>query len=423
MPEMRLINILKALALFVLMIIPGNCYSPPEQIPAVGVEAEEQGKPVVAVKLMSDVKEVFYSNEMPFTIVCMKPDSAIEEYFSISRITIKNDYNGLSVHDSNYGKLSSNLTSVYFRQTTRSGVGRIGGNGYRGRIYIIPGKKKGTISVLNRLDVDNYLKGVLPAEMGVRRDDEYESLKAMAVAARTYALHKIQRGGGKGLLESTIMDQVYRGFDNEYYAASRAVDETSGEVLKYGDKLIQVQYFAVCGGRTERIEDVWGGDSLPYYRVVNDGDYCAWAKSYFWEEEFSRELLERRLNTYFINKYGEPLPGNLKDIKVLKRSRSGRVKLLKIYTTQTQVELYADKIRVHIGTVDDPSKRLPSTLFELDVERDAFGDLRYVRFIGRGNGHGIGMCQCGAIGRARAGYNYRQILQKYYPGTSLEKLY
>lgn len=379
--------------------------------------------PYVSVKVLSEVKEVKYSNDEPFVIVTTYNDSSKEEYFSISKITVKKKGSGLAVYDRNYGRLSKNAVEVYFRQTSGDGVARVNGKGYRGGIYIFPQRGKKNVEVINRLDIDSYLKGVLPAEMGIRDENEYEALKAQAVAARTYALKKAIGRGGMGFLKATISDQVYLGYDSEYPLADKAIEETAGEVLKYDGELIDAYFFAVCGGKTESIDQVWGGDPLQYSKSTDDSDYCAWAKSYFWEDEFPRELAQRRLERYFRGTSGLGLRGKLEDIKVLTRTSSGRVNLLKIYTSKKQYELQGDKIRWAFRKSSDYSKILPSTLFDIDEKFNKFGELESIKFVGRGNGHGIGMCQCGAIGRARRGQNYREILNIYYPGTLIENIY
>jgi stage II sporulation protein D len=423
MPERKKFANFLILILISLIMLPGSCYSPDDMPQRVPEKVVKHQGPTVTVKLSEGQREVVYSNNMPFILVCVQPDGTEVEFFSISEITVKGGGNGLNVYDRNYGKLTSRTRKVYIRQTSDLGMNVIEGKAYRGRIIILPGGASGTLIVLNKLDIDSYLKGVIPVEMGLRNDNELEALKAQAVAARSYALSKMQKNRYNNTLESSVLDQVYGGADCEYPLAGRAVEQTEGLVLMHDGALVPAYYFAVCGGRTEKIEDVWGGEPLPYSRVIDDHDYCGWAANYFWEDYFHRELLEERLDRYFRRNNGRGLNGVIKDIKIITRSESGRVKVLKIYTNREQLEIKSDRIRWAVRKSTDYNKILPSTLFEIEVERDPLGNLKAVRFLGRGNGHGIGMCQCGAIGRARRGQDFRQILSTYYPSTEIKKYY
>ena len=416
--------LISAISVLCLSLIQNRCHTPHDNSAKNAVNVgDKSNSPQVSVRIVDNVRRIVYTNHIPFIIVCTHHDNSEEEYFSISEITVKSGRNGVIVYDRNYGTLSSNLKRIYFRQTSGRGIGRINGKGYRGKIFVFPSREDGTLTVINRLDVDSYLMGVLPEEMGHWGSDEYEALKAQAVAARTYALYKIQKSGKDGILESTVLDQVYGGYDNEDKMANNAVASTAGEVIMFNERMIPAYYFAACGGRTESIDQVWGGRAVPFSISIDDKNYCAWAKNYFWEDKFSRELLQKRLDLYYKKENGTGLPGILKNIIIITRSKSGRVKLLKIYTNRTQIELQSDNIRWAIRKSSDYSKILPSTMFDLKIERDDFGNLTTARLIGRGNGHGIGMCQCGALGRARQDQDYRRILSAYYPNTAVRKNY
>ncbi|MCP4632777.1 MAG: SpoIID/LytB domain-containing protein [candidate division Zixibacteria bacterium] len=410
--------------LLVIISLQMQCHNSSNGLPKNTAEYEDSSKnPEVSVKIVEAAKEIIYTNNDPFVIVCTNKDSTTAEYFSVSEITVKSSRTGLVVYDKNYGKLAGDLSRIYFRQTIKNGIGRVNWKGYRGQVYIVSGKKSGSLDVINKLDIDSYLKGVLPKEMGIRELEEFEALKAQAVSARTYALKKLSKSRGSRVLESTILDQVYTGYEDEYNLANKAVDNTAGEAMMYKDKLITAYYFAVCGGRTAGIDEVWGSPPQGYLVSINDENYCAWAKNYFWEDEFSKELLERRLNSYYKNKTGVGLSGTLKDIKVITREESGRINVLKIYTSLKQYEIKGDNIRWAIRKSADYSKILPSTLFDLKIGYGDYGNIETIKFVGRGNGHGIGMCQCGAIGRARQGQDYLTILSSYYNAIKIEKVY
>lgn len=259
--------------------------------------------------------------------------------------------------------------------------------------------------------------------MGKRKKGELEALKAQAIAARTYALSKMGQYDGTYDLKATIYDQVYTGMDGEETLVNQAVNETEGKILTYQDKLIQAYYHANCGGRTESLGEVWSGAGEPYLLSVEDGDFCAWAGNYRWEEEWSRRELEQRLFEFLSEREGmdEEDFGRLLDLKILDRAPSGRVKVLLVSTDRGDFTIEKDKIRWALKRSQDII--LPSTLFDLEITRGTDSSLIKAKAVGKGSGHGIGMCQTGAIGMANRGFSFSEILAHYYPGTKILKYY
>jgi len=275
------------------------------------------------------------------------------------------------------------------------------------------------------INLEDYLKGVVPAEMGKRERNEIEALKAQAVAARTYALSKTGQYDGAYDLKATIDDQVYQGMDKEDLLVNEAVDQTKGKVLTYQGKLAEVYYHANCGGKTEKLDEIWSGEGKPYLISVEDGNFCSWAKNYKWEEEWSRQTLERRLVKFLSEEQGiSPQSfGKLKNLVIAQRAPSGRVKLLIVKTDKGDFQIRKDKIRWALTRSSSEDAILPSTFFKLEMTKDKHGYLLKIKAIGKGNGHGIGMCQTGAIGMARRGFSYSQILDTYYSATKILNFY
>jgi stage II sporulation protein D len=146
--------------------------------------------------------------------------------------------------------------------TTLQGKGR-----YRGRVEIFP-NAQGRLTVVNTLDLETYLRGVVPKEMGAWEFPNIEALKAQAVAARTYAVANRGKRAADGFdMGDTVADQVYGGRDGEQALTDRAVQETEGLFATYGGKPIQALFMANCGGHTTDVADVFGGDA-PYLRAV-----------------------------------------------------------------------------------------------------------------------------------------------------------
>lgn len=276
----------------------------------------------------------------------------------------------------------------------------INGKGYRGTVEITPADKG--LLVVNELPLDEYLIGLINCEISSQWP--MEAVKAQAVIARSYAVYQRQaRKNAPYHLESSVLDQVYEGCDIEDSRAARGVQETAGEVLSYDGNVIQAFYHSNCGGHTEASENVWGFP-LPYLRGV-DCAYCQSAPSLKWEQTLPLRRIESQLKSS-----GYQVAG-LRDIRPGKRNASGRLGDLVLVTANGRQTLSATKFRMAVG-----STVIKSTNFEVRI----VGDNGV--FSGVGYGHGVGLCQWGAKQRASDGFDYREILSYYYPGTQLAKI-
>jgi stage II sporulation protein D len=310
------------------------------------------------------------------------------------------------------------------------GTGLCGWSGrwYRGAARIYASNPDG-LTLVNALDLENYLRGVLPSEIGTPPAERYEAVKAQAVAARSYTLSYLGRRAELGFdLWATVEDQVYEGTKRENEQSDRALRETRGEVLLAEGSPIRALYSSTCGGRTSNVEDVWPWGWTSYLRSVRDAEdggaaFCAGSATYRWRESWS---VADFLAT--VRKYGPAegasvmtLRGDLLDARVRSRSRCGRVAELVIETTGGETVLRGDRIRWALRRPGG-SAILRSSLLKIGVARDGAGRPREVVVSGAGNGHGIGMCQHGAMGMAGAGRGYRAILAHYYKHADLERI-
>lgn len=306
---------------------------------------------------------------------------------------------------------------------TREGRLKLSNREYRGSMEVVS-NKNGKLTVVNILDVENYLRGVVPPEIGKLRVDRIEALKAQAVAARTYTLANLGRRKALGFdLYSTVSDQVYHGYSAEWSVADRAIAETRGIIITYQGKPIAAQYSSTCSGETESIEDAWGGRPIPYLRSVRDrdpgsGDFCSHSPVYTWRVEWNKKTLENILATRLPGldprKAGEFA---LHDIDIKKRSPTGRVQLLEIKSNHGTTTLRGGRIRSALRRPVRGQPMLRSTKFDLKFRQNT------VVAEGGGYGHGIGMCQMGAIGMAGQGYKYDRILKHYYRGVDMDRVY
>ena len=300
--------------------------------------------------------------------------------------------------------------------------GQISFNGrrYRGEL-VMTATSEGLI-VVNRVSMDDYLKGVVPLEIGTSAAADASAVEAQAVAARSYAVTHLGASGRLFDMRATVADQVYGGAGAETSVGNGAVDATSGLVLLYGGQVVNAPYYSTCGGSTAEPQDVWRTSGEPYLKRVSDqipGSthfYCEQAPRYRWTRTFGREELRQSIARYVLTLPGGGSVASVRAVTVADVTPAGRVGTLTIETDRASIALRGNEIRSAL--------RLPSggilysTYFSVDAVVGRNG-VETLTLTGGGNGHGVGMCQAGAIGRARAGQDFRTILRTYYPGTTV----
>jgi stage II sporulation protein D len=217
---------------------------------------------------------------------------------------------------------------------------------------------------------------------------------------------------------------VYGGADAERAIDDDAVAATAGQVLLYGGRVVNAPYHSTCGGSTAEPAEVWyRAPGEPYLQRVSDQIpgtdryYCDPSPRFLWTRSFDRATLAAALARYL----GDYAPvrrgrtGAVRDVWVRELTPSGRVRTLVIDAERGHYALRGNDIRFVLRPPG--GEILNSTYFSVESSTGADGRLATLTLRGRGYGHGVGMCQWGAIGRARAGQDYRTILQTYYPGT------
>lgn len=270
---------------------------------------------------------------------------------------------------------------------------------YRG-ILEIRRTPSGRLSVINELELEEYLYGVLKMEVDPRWP--VEALKAQAVAARTLAIYNLGRYQTEGYdVRATTDTQVYGGLSAEDPRTTAAVDLTRGEVLVYQGRPILAVYHSDSGGVTESSEYVWGG-RYPYLKGVPDPH----SSSAPWSVKMDLAAFEARLR-----RAGKSVSGIL-SIVTGDRTPSGRVGSVRIISGAGTITLRATELRGLLG-----ADVMKSTLFTVRVLPD---EQSAVEFAGRGSGHGVGMSQWGARGLALLGRSYADILRYYYAGVTIE---
>lgn len=280
----------------------------------------------------------------------------------------------------------------------------LAGRSYRGILEILA--KKGGLTAVNLVPLDDYLLSVVPEEMPT--DWPAEALKAQSIAARSFALHNRDRHGADGFdLCTTTHCQVYTGVGAEKTASTAAIKATEGEVLFYGTEPIDALFHTDSGGMTENSENVWGS-FVPYLRAVKDTP----AKTMPWTKEVPVAVFEQKLAAKG-HKVGKVRSLALSSLQIGKaaadRTASGRVKTITVKGTKGTASLTGNELRSMFG--------LKSTLFDVKLQGSK------VVFAGFGFGHGLGISQWGAKRLAADGMKYGDILHHYYAGVTLKKIY
>lgn len=294
-----------------------------------------------------------------------------------------------------------------FNQIFSNGMAFFQGNRYQGHYFII--KKDGLWHFINEVDLETYLRGVLPFEM----DPSWplEALKAQAVASRSYVLYHMQKKQNSLYhLKSTVQHQVYRGLEGQNERTNQAVKETQGMVLTHGGKIIPAFFHSTSGGVTENGSAVWEKGDFSYTKIVRS-NYGIHSPNFAWEFEMDSymflQFLQKKYDLEVITSF-----------HIAKRSASGRAKIIRIVGKKGNQnftkELNANQFRLVMG-----SRKIKSLLFSL--EKKEHEGRSYVVFRGRGFGHGVGMDQWGAFEMAQLGKKSEEILDFYYNQVKIEK--
>jgi stage II sporulation protein D len=263
--------------------------------------------------------------------------------------------------------------------------------------------------IVNDLSMEEYLRSVVPRELGPQRFPQLEALKAQAVAARTFAVSSLGMYADRGFdVFDDTRSQVYVGIDAEHPLSSRAVEETRGMVATHRGKPIVALYSSTCGGVTEAFHLIFKGGPIEY---LGGGATCSDRSSPFhrWDE-----WIDLRRRHADIARYADL--GRLTDLKSLELGRSNRVVAMRFVGERGERVLRGNDIRFALG--------LRSNWIEdLNQVRDDDGYIEQIRVRGRGWGHGVGMCQIGAVEMAQGGRSHGEILRHYYRGIDLDHWY
>jgi stage II sporulation protein D len=283
---------------------------------------------------------------------------------------------------------------------------------YQGELHLVSSPVHESCDLINSIPLEAYIMTLLPKEMN--GSWPVEALKAQAVAARTYALERIKKNGGLGIskdklyhLESSEKDQVSGSFFDITDKSLKATKETEGEVLLGpSGKMAPVFFHSKCGGKTLRPDQVWGGVEDGYRSV--ECTFCHKTGMKDWEYKIKNAKLTAMIDQVLKKYYADEV-------------RSDQIKVMPDSLENSELRLYAGD-RLHIikkSYLRDLAGRklLPSNNFIMAMKNGG------IEVKGKGYGHGVGLCQLGALELAKRGYNYRQILSHYFPRHRMKKVY
>ncbi len=410
----------------------------------VGIGTDAGGAPTAK-------KTISFRTSLPFTVFDMKTSTEIARGVGHEVWTIQINSDGsaeiadsrgqpratfrdrilLRLADRNTGTTIINTLS-YSPGTSWGGMSD---REFRGDFEIVADKKTKRLIVINIVTVEEYLYGVLAAEMPVAWP--LEALKAQAVMARNVGVLRARSLHLHKKYDYDLCDdqhcQVYAGVGVESEKVRTAVDATRGRLLMFNGEICHTVFSSNCGGMTQRGSQAGWGD-VAYWSSVSDARpdvrlpsspwewrrwmqqqpdlYCAASQyvsngEYRWVRIIPADMIAEKLA-------GKRRVGRVRQILVLKRATSGRVQRVRIIGTKNEVILTREfEIRKYLGL-----NSLRSDMFVVDtVVRD--GKTQAFIFYGAGWGHGVGFCQSGASGRAEDGASYEEILSGYFPGTNL----
>ena len=350
----------------------------PEEVPEPSQVAAQQ----IRVLVVDFATEVTISGSSSITIREDRPGGASFTVGNTARISMaSNDFsiNGKTVPE---GSLILSCPDQSLAAGDRS---------FRGNL-MVTSVDNGCI-VVNRLPLEDYLRGVIPKEMPASWP--LEALKAQAVAARTYALYQIEKHQNEQWdVMATVMSQVYGGRQGETPSTDQAVRETTGQILTYNQRPILAYFHSNSGGHTENTASVWGTD-LPYLEGVDD-PYSKGTRVDSWQVTYTLDQINQALASDGI--------AGIADLEPEDYSPSGRVTRIRFQTANGSMDMPANTARLRLG----------STVMKSTWWTETRQGNRIV-FQGKGYGHGVGMSQWGAKSMADMGSTYKEILAYYYP--------
>jgi len=291
-------------------------------------------------------------------------------------------------------------------QPLRGSMLRLDGVPYQGVIEVFV-NPLGTPVIVNELSLETYLQGVIPNELSSTGGVQLEALKALTIAARSFAFYSLGQNARRGFdVYSDNRSQVYRGTSSQQPLSNQAIDQTRGTIATYQNKPIVAFYSSTCGGLTEGYQAAFQGAHIPY---LEGGAACPDSASpnSTWEEHIQVSRIQKNLDRL-------AGVGRLRKLVSLRKGQWGRTVEMRFVGDRGEKVLKGLDIRSALG--------LKSIwILALEPHHDNSGYIVEIHARGRGWGHGVGLCQTGTVELARQGWSFERILKHYYKGIDLTR--
>ena len=381
-------------------LLPANLY------------ANQQDEPLVHVRLMRDIspRTIVVSSNQTAGLFSGDMNNPIAQLPLGEKLTLTTSNNQVYLRLSEGGIYAR---SVFLQQQPDAEITLevaeaqtiVSSRTYKGNLMVqVDPATPSTLSIINGVGMNDYVESVLSSEFNFR---ELEASKAVAVSIRTLAHRQLEnQHGPEFAIPDNEMWQVYEGTGMITSTVRDAVRETSGEVLRFNGELIEAVYFASSGGRTANNEDVWNASKVQPYLRGKEDPYDYNSPHHNWEKTISRDRLLGMLS----DKYRFNVTG----IRILNRSRDGRVRTMGIEGDGQQEEIQSNAFRLLVNN-EFGRETLKSTFFDVNVQPSIY------IFTGKGFGHGVGLNQWGALQLSKKGNLHDEILAYYYTDVQLDR--
>ncbi len=316
-------------------------------------------------------------------------------------VTIKAFNSGIQ-----FGNKIFKVRSIFIRSLSGAGV-RYDRRSYKNGLEI-KRKQGNELLIINHIDLEHYLKGVIPFEANPKWSDA--TLYASAIVSRTFALFKmIEKRNQDFDVGSGVLSQVYAGENARHDRTDSIVDQTRGQVMLYDGKIFPAYFHSASGGATTSADAVWSVKSHPALQGVVC-EFCKSSKHEVWSSFIKYADIEKAVR----DDGGLPVRA-IKEIKLKNNDRSGRAREIEMAGRNGKYKVAFSELRGWVG-----AEKIKSTLITRYLNQP---EKKGVTFWGRGWGHGVGLDQYGAKYMGELGYSPLQILDFFYPGIAIEKIY
>ncbi|GJL66297.1 MAG: hypothetical protein NPIRA05_12680 [Nitrospirales bacterium] len=353
----------------------------------------------IRVALADNATRVVISSSHPITLRFPSGPRVVES----KSLVVKSERRGLNINGRPlaFQKIFVRTSKGDLRLSVQSSKP---GTGNTTRQWVLNGRveiqrRQANLLVVNQVDVETYVAGVVTGE--INTSWHAEALKAQAVAARTYVLYKKMMNQQQPYdVVSSVQDQVFRGQGQVNAKVEAAIRSTRGQVITYDRHPILAAYSSTAAGPTEDASYVWDVD-VPYLKGV-ECPFDDLSPRYRWRVAVSLETLERQFQQLDYS------VGTIATITPFSRTPSGRIDQIRILHSHGQLILRGQDFRRVAGY---------STILSTQFQIEHMG--RELILVGKGSGHGVGLCQWGMKEMAELGYSHEAIVRYYYPGTEL----